>query len=104
LTSADVHALGLGALGQGVAHAGLEAHGQLKRGALAVELAALGLAEVVLALHRFIVITFAGPGRSRMLALVRGDFARRRLLQLIKRGDTPSKVTYRSTMDHKRTG
>jgi hypothetical protein len=48
---ADGHTLGLGACGQVVAHAGLEVHRQLERSALAEELAALGVAEVILALR-----------------------------------------------------
>ena len=52
---ADVDAFGLGAFGEVVAHAGLQIHGQLERSVLAEELAALGLAEIVRALHRCLV-------------------------------------------------
>lgn len=48
---ADLDALGLGALGEVLAHVGVQIHRELQGGVVAVELAALGAGEIILILH-----------------------------------------------------
>jgi len=61
--SAKVDAFGFGAFGEPVADVGVEIDGQIEHGVFAVELAALGLAEIVFGFHVVALLRVVFIGR-----------------------------------------